>query len=148
MKTKLITQYIFNFKEKNAIENYIRFLSKNPFPCTECPAQNALKCEGYDIFSQELSENETCQVAKAYFENYKHEINRLNFKNLDNEEVKKMILHQYYLELAKQKNYDINVAVLVAQHKVDADNERIVYGPAFQCNEYTPMFEFEEGEAE
>jgi hypothetical protein len=66
---------------------------------------------------------------------------------LENEEVKKMILHLYYLELAKKKNADTNAEVLVAQHVVDVDRQRIDFELPFSCKEDSPMFELE-GETE
>lgn len=115
MRSELIIRYILTQEEANIVDDYINFLTKNPLPCTSCPAQRSGKCTGYDIFSLAYQKNETCKLAVSWFCSSVER--RSKFSYLDNEELKGIIVDRYLAELAKNEKSEIDAKVLLAQHK-------------------------------
>lgn len=123
MKTELIVRYILTQEEANIVDDYIDFLTKNPLPCTSCPAQRSGKCTGYDIFSLAYHKCETCKSAVDWF--CKSVERRSKFRDLDSEELKGIIVDRYLAELAKSEKSEIDAKVLLAQHKEKESSLRI-----------------------
>lgn len=123
MKEVKITKYLLTAKERQVIDEYVKWLTNNPLPCTECYAQCAKKCLGYNIFSLRCDEEEECNVVKKWFtlsEDYRH-----NFRNLVYEDVKTMINNRYNLELIRKKQNNVGTELIIAENRVNQDTGRI-----------------------
>ena len=129
MKIETRKHFILNQREKTIVDEYIKYLARNPLPCSSCPAQASGKCEGYTIFSVEPKDDEECKVCREYLEDNNGLAYRRACSIIEDEDLKTVILNRYYLELAKKNAEDTNTAVKVMQYKVDLSNKQIEYEP-------------------
>lgn len=114
MKVVIEKKFILSSSEKQALEAYSFFLTKNVLPCRDCAALKNGKCEGHTFWESEC--NETCPEYVEWF--VKGEPERVRVLNMPDELKKIVECHSLLSECANEIR-DKSLSLAMAKKKLE-----------------------------
>lgn len=114
MKVVIEKKFILSSSEKEAIEAYTYFLSKNSLPCRNCDAVKNGKCDGHTLWEKEC--DETCGSYIKWFNDGEPE--RVRVLNMP-DELKNIVEYSSLVSECGNAIRDKSLSLALAKKKLD-----------------------------